>query len=192
MAEVTSDPVVATRRKLGLVLVGFLVLCISVKAESNFTISVNRRSTGDLYQLNQSKSITHMNCAPNTSYLVNEKQCVLDEDLFYGMKFYVDIDGNLMVIMISDSSGCSTAIAPMNSTFLIPTTAIDGRYSVITHTDKYFNEYVVIFGFNRTNKMVNSSFCTISSLEVYRGREQAIEISHQGFSLRGNGSIEVR
>ena len=95
--------------------------------------------------------------------------------------------------MISDSiSGCSTAIAPMNSTFLIPTDAIDSQYSVITHTDKYFNEYVATFGFNGTSQTVNSSFCIISSLEVYRGREQATEISHQGFFLSHNGSIEVR
>ena len=39
---------------------------------------------------------------------------------------------------------------------------------------------------------VNSSTCNISSLEVYRGREQAIEISHEGFSLTDNGSIEVK
>ena len=38
---------------------------------------------------------------------------------------------------------------------------------------------------------VNSSFCHISSLEVYRGREQPIEISHQGFTLSNGGTIEV-
>ena len=38
---------------------------------------------------------------------------------------------------------------------------------------------------------LNSSSCQISSLEVYRGREQAFEISHQGFSLSDNGTIQV-
>ena len=38
---------------------------------------------------------------------------------------------------------------------------------------------------------LNSSICHISSLEVYRGREQAIEISHGGFSLSSNGTIKV-
>ena len=38
---------------------------------------------------------------------------------------------------------------------------------------------------------VNNSFCAISSLEVYRRREQAIEINHEGFSLNDDGSIEV-
>ena len=38
---------------------------------------------------------------------------------------------------------------------------------------------------------VDGSVCQVSSLEVYRGRQRAIEISHQGFFLNGNGSIEV-
>ena len=66
MAKTTSDSVVATRRKLDLMFMALLSLCISVKAEANFTLWVSRRSTGDIYQLNQSKSMTHMNCAPIT------------------------------------------------------------------------------------------------------------------------------
>ena len=38
---------------------------------------------------------------------------------------------------------------------------------------------------------VNTSFCHIAGLEVYRGREQAIEINHEGFSLSDRGTIEV-
>ena len=38
---------------------------------------------------------------------------------------------------------------------------------------------------------VNSSICHISSLEVYRGREQAIEIRYEGFILNENGTIKV-
>ena len=40
-------------------------------------------------------------------------------------------------------------------------------------------------------EQVNSSVCNISSLEVYRGREKAIEISHNGFSLSERATIEV-
>ena len=47
------------------------------------------------------------------------------------------------------------------------------------------------FHFNDTDQLVNNSACHIDSLEVYRGREQAIEISHDGFSLTENGTIEV-
>ena len=93
-------------------------------------------------------------------------------------------------------TGCSFIITPTRqSSFLIPIVVdiTDMQYSKIVNainsTD--FNLYAVSFGFNITKQPVNSSFCQISSLEVYRGREQAIEISYQGFSLSGSGSIEV-
>ena len=41
------------------------------------------------------------------------------------------------------------------------------------------------------NEPINSSHCQISSLEVYRGREQAISISYNGFSLRTRSKREV-
>ena len=40
-------------------------------------------------------------------------------------------------------------------------------------------------------KHVSSSNCHIASLEVYRGREQVIEISHSGFFLTKRGNLEV-
>ena len=74
--------------------------------------------------------------------------------------------------------------------FLTPTASFDNRkssdiISIIIDTSSTFN-------FNETGKVVNGSFCHISSLEVYRGREQANEVNHAGFSLRDNGTIEVR
>jgi hypothetical protein len=105
---------------------------------------------------------------------------------------------NPKIIAMSDTcqsivTGCSTTVAPIYYTFLIPTAAIDSRYSAITTLDSdSFKEYVVAFGFNGTNQTVNNNICNVSSLEVYRGREQGIEISYQGFSLSDNGSIEVR
>ena len=49
------------------------------------------------------------------------------------------------------------------------------------------------FKFNdlERDQLVNSSHCNISSLEVYRGRDEVIEINHDGFSLSNNGNIEV-
>ena len=69
---------------------------------------------------------------------------------------------------------------------------IDRQYSTIVSINKFNEICVESFGFNETNQPVNSIFCNISSLEVYRGREQAIEISHQGFFINDSGSIEVR
>ena len=42
-----------------------------------------------------------------------------------------------------------------------------------------------------TNEPLNTSVCDISSLEVYRGREQAIAINHTGFVLGNSGTFEV-
>ena len=69
---------------------------------------------------------------------------------------------------------------------------IDSQYSTIVGINKFNEIYIESFGFNETNQPVNSSFCNISNLEVYRGKEQAIEISHQGFFINDSGSIEVR
>ena len=43
-----------------------------------------------------------------------------------------------------------------------------------------------------TGQAVNSAFCHITSLEVYRGRNEAIRINHSGFHLNQSGTIEVR
>ena len=43
-----------------------------------------------------------------------------------------------------------------------------------------------------TGQPVKSAFCHISSLEVYRGRNEVTRISHDGFHLNQRGAIEVR
>ena len=189
MAKVTSDSVVASRKlSLAFVVLAMLSLCTSLK---NFTLSVNRRSITDLYSLNSNNTVTVDNCRPKPNYLVNEKQCVFDEELFSGMY------ANPMVSDVCNINyiiGCRVAIVPLNFISLIPTAAaIDSQYSaIIALGDSPKKHVILVFGFNGTNQTVNSSFCNISSLEVYRGRQQAIEISHLGFSLSDNGSIEVR
>ena len=49
-----------------------------------------------------------------------------------------------------------------------------------------------LFKFSGTDQPVNSSFCSIASVEVFRGWEGAIEINHRGFTLSDNGSVEVK
>ena len=41
------------------------------------------------------------------------------------------------------------------------------------------------------NQPVNSSRCQIAGLEVYRGRERAISISYNGFSLSNRSTLLV-
>ena len=85
MAKAIISDSVVTRRKLSVMLVALLSLCISVQAEANFTVWVIRRSTQDLYSLNSNSTVTVDNCGAKPNYLVNEKQCASDEELFSGM-----------------------------------------------------------------------------------------------------------
>ena len=51
---------------------------------------------------------------------------------------------------------------------------------------------VAVITYRAHHGEVNSSLdCQVGSLEVYRERQKVIEISHDGFSINMNGSIEV-
>ena len=92
-------------------------------------------------------------------------------------------------------SGCGDAIVPTSSLYLTTIAVFDSTSAInITYLSTgpengdITNE---MFKVNETNQLVNSSLCQISSLEVYRGRDQAIDISNQGFSLSEKGNIKV-
>ena len=64
--------------------------------------------------------------------------------------------------------------------------------ATFTSFDNILTDAVVVtVDVNDTHQSVNGSFCCIVSLEVYRGRGQITEISHDGFSLSDRGTIEV-
>ena len=67
--------------------------------------------------------------------------------------------------------------------------AVNGTSKLQTFSGDTTSDAKVIL--ENSEVQVNQSVCNISSLEVYRGREQAIEISHKGFSLGNLGTIEV-
>ena len=83
-----ADSVVASR-KLSLAFVALLSLCTSVQAKTNnYTLWVIRGSFNDLYRLNsidRHEVDRHEVCDPSASYLIDEKQCAMDEELFNGM-----------------------------------------------------------------------------------------------------------
>ena len=90
-------------------------------------------------------------------------------------------------------AGCSSAIIPtMHS--IVPIADISIQGSTVTtisimgtnfsNIHNYLNIVISTFTFEITKELVNSSFCNISTLEVYRGREQAIEISNKGFFFK--------
>ena len=156
-------------------------------SESRIVERVSRRLTNDIYHYINSS--IHMICLDNT-YLISEDQCVKDEELFKGNNFDY---GSLIILYNYHHSGCTDAIVPTSSqhnNFIITTIAVFDSSLAITYLLGNVTTYKT-FKINETNQLVNSSLCHISSLEVYRGRHQAIEISHQGFSLSENGSVKV-
>ena len=92
---------------------------------------------------------------------------------------------------VTDSE-CSFAITtkgePQNLNIILGI-GIYGTSTALTAIGNRIANAIVTF--KDTGQPVNNSICQISSLEVYHGREQAIEISHQGFSLSDDCSIEV-
>ena len=94
-------------------------------------------------------------------------------------------------------TGCRFAIVPSNSRmFYRIAVNIDDNQNITKTSLKTANAASQI-----TNAVItrhrqptlNKSFsdCHINSLEVYRGRQQVIEISHDGFSITAKGFIEV-
>ena len=85
---------------------------------------------------------------------------------------------------------CSFAITATGEPYqpILTINAMNRSRLQIIHGTETQNVTVIV---TSTKKQVNNSVCRISSLEVYRGREQAIEIGHDGFSLGNSGTIEV-
>ena len=88
---------------------------------------------------------------------------------------------------------CPYAITPSGEPHELRLTVstINGnsRIQTVNSTDKATN--AIVINTKSKEKQINSSVCSISSLEVYRGREKAFEINHTGFLLDNSGTIEV-
>ena len=90
---------------------------------------------------------------------------------------------------------CSFVTAPVgefNTSRLILNIKMENTSATAqtANTSEYIVNAVVTFR-TTAELVINSSTCHISGLEVYRGKEQAFKIKHQGFSLTENGTIKV-
>ena len=87
---------------------------------------------------------------------------------------------------------CSAAVIPAEPSVNLSVILNLGLKTVSNITSlKETSGMTTKFKFNITDQSVNSSFCHIASLEVYRGKKQAIQISHDGFSLSMSGTVDV-
>ena len=89
---------IVARRNVGLVLVATiscLQLCASLQKETSiYTVQVFRRISFDIFILSSTlnSNNTNENCDQlNRTYLVNERKCVLDQELFNGIGMIIPI-----------------------------------------------------------------------------------------------------
>ena len=175
--------------------------------EDEVSVSVSRRLSGDLYK-NFNSSVYYTCQGDNLTFLVSERMCVKNQELIDGMRYLDTVtacsttknDENHVIIFSDCSADCDFAITPkrmpLNCQIVL---TIDHRNQTTFVTAKAFNSTLVdalVTVANSTNSCqpATSPFCYISSLEVYRGREEAINniISHEGFSLSDKGTIQVK
>ena len=170
-------------------LVASVVLASQNNCSTDFVFSVDRKTT-DHYQPN-----TSTNCVcneGNNTYLVTEQQCVNNSTFFSG-KLSIATSNENIISIIYILTECPFAITPAGEPLQLRLSVhiIMGNSRMQTSNSTGMATNATVINTNSTEKLVNSSICSISSLEVYRGREQAIEISHDGFILDNSGSIEV-
>ena len=86
---------------------------------------------------------------------------------------------------------CSSLIIPNDPSNLIAIASASSSTSIATLVVDASADGSATFYFKDTEQSINKSVCDIDSLEVYRGREHAIKISHNGFTLSNSGAFEV-
>ena len=79
----------------------------------------------------------------------------------------------------------------MGSSQLIAIAYVESNVSNVTHLKADSEDKNTRFYIRETKQVLNNSVCHVVSLEVYRGRDKATEIRHDGFSISYDGSIEV-
>ena len=125
----------------------------------------------------------------NLTFLIDERRCVKNEELFHGNLLYNEFNRNPAYI-ISDCSFAITANEEPSGYRLALNIAHQSHTEVVTaltftSSNSLTNAVVVA----RMNQTVSN--CQIATLEVYRGRKQSTVIHHDGFSLRNSRTIEV-
>ena len=100
-----------------------------------------------------------------------------------------------IIMCILVLSECSFKVTPTEEVLtLFLSHPINGTLYETAQTLNPSRSPIIVDALIRTtelNQTVNSSLCIISSLEVYRGRQQAIAINESVFTLSDSGTIKV-
>ena len=100
------------------------------------------------------------------------------------------------IVIFSYSIGCNFKVTPSEELFIMfmahpreITILYDMAKTLISPHSSSLTDAIIKT--KETNKTVNNDLCTILSLEVYRGRGQAIAIEHNVFTLTDSGTLKV-
>lgn len=184
------------------VVTSLLYLCGYSKAEA--TELVNRRTVGDTFT-NYGMSVLST-CSDNEelNLLVHEGECVTNQALLQGewMTWWNLLTCRHRLKIVFSPPDCRFSVAPndelSHSTLILVMTIPNSDSvrlqmiaSMASTVDSSNNQRDAVIVYNETRQLVSSSLCSITSLEVYRGRGQSFEIDYGGLSLNESGNIRV-
>ena len=132
---------------------------------------VSRRSF-DLYRQRGDKS--HIVCGDPT-FLVEERECTKNENIVNSNDINLCRHHYHQCVCFT---GCSLAL-------------IKNNHESIPLVDVHLSKGLMLVHRNQL-KNINTSWCQIISLEVYRGSNKSIEVNHSGFILTDNSIFEVK
>ena len=183
---------------IGLILLLTIFNISEVNSYREIAVFVRRRDSSDYYSLQHDNRSSDERCTNgNNTYLVIENQCTNNQQLLDGKKRSIVVE--VIFNCFTFDAECPFAITPSSELnisklalrfiFDNETSSTTGGQTIASNGD----DIIAVLVVHKTTQMsVNNSVCNISSLEVYRGRQQSYEISKDGFSLSKNGTIEVR
>ena len=160
---------------LTLIIKFYSLICLGQGDHTNVTTWVNRRCSRDIYS-HSMIDISHETCENDqTTYMVEEQRCIKNDDILKSM--------HIIIILLwfpniypCQCIGCRFALN-------------DSCYGTSNLT--FYMSLKKDIAIIDVNKSLNISLCQIASLEVYRGNESVTEISHSGFTLTDQNTMQV-
>ena len=177
-------------RGVRMIILVSIAINVILASEMSLPVRVSRRLSGDIYWYS---SDDFESCHDNPTYLISEDRCVNDQELFNGNADTTSITLRLINFISLD---CGFGFVSNEAPSYLTTSLIFRQngsiilFKQLKTVDASSDAAVAII--NGTRRLVNGSLCQIASLEVYRGRDQIIEISHDGLSLSQNGNVKVK
>ena len=159
----------------------FSLTCFCQRDHEITTTWVSRRCSKDIYGWDSGHTV-----CKNPTYMVEEQQCVKNQDIFNSNYFNMCII--IVIILIQHlflSIECRLALN--DSCHSLSNPAFHKTFLGEDST----TDIAIIDVNQHKNKSLNLSLCQIAGLEVYRGEENAIEINPSGFTLTNRRTIQV-